>query len=236
MNPNSLEQKDTQHEEKLPLVQIITSSSSHPKYVQYTNTNKNLKPNELTLEDEVNRKLDLTIGTSSAPNSFIENKFFVSAIKQLSPGFKLYNRKQISSLILGEFNKIKILIKERVEKYKSISICADFWSLPTDRFLGIMIHYYLDVIKDEINLELGEFDLNIDSTKLFHIITDNSSNMKAAFKKTKEKLFEGGEIDFDKSPYCELKGSFNYAESEVPKRLQCIDHALSNNLKAGIKK
>ncbi|MES1904218.1 MAG: hypothetical protein MHPSP_004862, partial [Paramarteilia canceri] len=60
--------------------------------------------------------------------------------------------------------------------------------------------------------------------------------MKAAFKKTNEKLFEGGEIDFDKSPYCKLKGSFNYAESEVPKRLHCIDHALSNNLKAGIKK
>ncbi|MES1906726.1 MAG: hypothetical protein MHPSP_004884, partial [Paramarteilia canceri] len=91
-------------------------------------------------------------------------------------------------------------------------------------------------IKDEINLELGEFDLNIGSTKIFHIITDNGSNMKAAFKKTNEKLFEGGEIDFDKSPYCKLKGSFNYAESEVPKRLHCIDHALSNNLKAGIKK
>ncbi|MES1906255.1 MAG: hypothetical protein MHPSP_003964, partial [Paramarteilia canceri] len=122
---------------------------------------KLLKPNKLTLEDKVNRKLALAIGTSSAPNSLIKNKFFVSAIKQLSPGFKLYNRKQVSSLILEESNKIINLIQERIEKTKN-----------------------------------------------------NGSNMKAALKKTKEKLFEGGEIDLDKSSYSELKGSFNFVKTE----------------------
>lgn len=226
-----------------------------------TNTAQNLTLNtyakfdNLSFDESVNRKFALAIGTSSAPNSFIENDHFVSAIKLLKPDFQLLKRKQVSNVISKESQQILLTIKDNVEKASSVSICADFWSLKTFGFLKITIHYYADgqmntnticlkkvphphtaeVVMAETNLALSMFDLCVDDPKLSHIITDNGSNMKAAFKKTKGSLIDSGEIDIDSNDDVELCSDFDLEKTEVPKRLHCVDHALANNLKRSVK-
>lgn len=154
---------------------------------------------------QVTKKLAVFVGASNVPNSLVESLEFKDLIATLDPRYPVPGRGVISE----EIEKILIELKAKMSTYISsankIAITCDVWSKKglTSSYLGITGHFYsrkdhrrhtatlavrqittshtaenIRKLCDDVLSEWG-----IDPSKMSAIITDNCSNMVAAFKK-----------------------------------------------------
>ena len=112
--------------------------------------------------------------------------------------------KKFGTEIENLYGNVKRKISSSMQNARLISVCADIWSKPgmTASFLGITAHYfsYQDTQRHNVTLSVSRlpsphtadrileaFDTiicqwDILHSKLFRVLTDNGSNMVAAFK------------------------------------------------------
>ena len=158
---------------------------------------------ESTRYTTLTQKLAVFIGASNVAFSLVENEEFRDLLHELDPRYKVPNRKAICQEIDKVYQQLKERIKSVLDDSSSISLCADIWSKPgmTASFLGITAHCFTLNTDNRHTLCIGlkRFPSPhtgariaellqtvvdqwcIDSSKLFRVLTDNGSNMVAAF-------------------------------------------------------
>ena len=155
-------------------------------------------------QTEITKKLAIFVGSSNVAYSIVENLEFRDLLATLDNRYSTPSR----TLIVKEVQKVLIELKARIGTFlheaRKISICADVWSKKglTSSYLGITAHFfsrkdhrrhcvtlavrrmvsahtgaYIRKVVDEV---LGEWEIH--PTKVLASLTDNGSNMVAAFR------------------------------------------------------
>ena len=156
----------------------------------------------------ITRKLAIFVGSNNVANSIVESPEFTDLLRTLDPKYKVPGRKVLAQ----ETEKVLIEIKAKASAFlqeaAKVSICADIWSKRglTASFLGVTAHFFSRQnhkrhtltmavrrmpsphtaanVRKLIEKILEEW--NIPLSKVFVIVTDNGSNMVAAFKQQPE--------------------------------------------------
>lgn len=144
------------------------------------------------------------VGSSNTPNSIVENVEFQQFIKSLDPRYPLPSR----ALLSKQLDKVLVDLKANIHTYlvavQKASLCADIWSKKgmTSSYLGVMAHFFschdhrkhcatlavrkllgrhtAEHVNEVVEGVMKEWE--IPENKVRVIVTDNGSNMVAAFK------------------------------------------------------
>jgi len=149
-------------------------------------------------------RLATFIGASNVPLNLVDNDEFRELIEELDACYKLPHSKKLGVEIENLYSNVKSKISSSLQNARFISICTDIWSKPgmTASFLGITAHYFSHQDSQRHNVTLAvsrlpsphtadrileTFDTvmsqwSIPKCKIFRVLTDNGSNMVAAFK------------------------------------------------------
>ena len=156
----------------------------------------------------ITRKLAIFVGSNNVANSIVESPEFTDLLRTLDAKYKVPGRKVVGQ----ETKKVLIEIKAKASAFlqeaAKVSICADTWSKRglTASFLGITAHFYSrrDHKRHTLTMAVRRMpsphtaanvrkliekvleEWNIPLSKVFVIVTDNGSNMVAAFKQQPE--------------------------------------------------
>ena len=152
----------------------------------------------------ITKRLAIFIGATNVSIRLVENEEFRELIHELDKRYKVPSRTKINREIEEVFVDLKANLKLYLKDAKSVNICADIWTKKglTASFLGITSHFFslkdgnrhcitLAVrkmssphtavrIAELVKEILEEWDIH--ETKVHRILTDNGSNMVAAFK------------------------------------------------------
>ena len=152
----------------------------------------------------LNQKLAIFIGTTNVPTSLVENAEFQELLHQLDSRYSVPGRTKISK----EIDKVAIKLKEEIllilARARLVNICADIWTKKgmTASFIGVTAHFFTtgdhkrhnitlavrrmpsphtaDAVAEIVEAILAEWKIH--KEKVHRILTDNGSNMIAAFK------------------------------------------------------
>lgn len=239
----------------------LKQSFTITKHTAYTKDSQQYKA--------ITRKLAIFIGSSNVANRIVENLEFVDLLKTMDPRYLVPKRTALNRELNCVLIELKAKIMAFLEGANKISICCDVWTKKglTSSYLGVTGHFFsrkdrnrhtvtlavrriigshtaanIRVLLDEVLCEWG-FDYN----KISATITDNCSNMVAAFK---EHLVEEcddvyaeddeGDIDVDDGnddeidveiPINEEEDFLNCEESHEEEffcynRISCFSHTL----------
>lgn len=203
------------------------------------------------------------IACSNAPYAVVENNEFKLFCYSLNSNYSIPCRTTVSNLVSGIYSSLIEKAKRIIENTEYFSLSCDFWSYNGIGIYGLLFTYYDEKVsgKNSILLYLqhveyphtGQKVLDITNQiltsfgirgltdkRLVSISCDNGSNMKRAFDVL---LYESSQ-DKD-STDDQISDSDSDNDSEIDfgpmeevlssgKRIGCINHALSNNLKNSI--
>ena len=152
----------------------------------------------------ITHKLAIFIGGSNVAISLVENAEFRELITELNPCYQTPGRFKIGKEIDQIYFKLRHDITESLNFAEKISFCVDVWSKKgmSASFLGLTAHCYNreKKVKCNVTIAVRRFESphtadrvsslvdtilkewRIPSYKIFRILTDNGSNMLAAFK------------------------------------------------------
>lgn len=71
--------------------------------------------------------LTMAIASSSAPNTFIQNKYLREGLHMLNNSYKPLSRNQVSSNIDALYSNLISKIQLQIDGLKHFSLCIDFW-------------------------------------------------------------------------------------------------------------
>ena len=219
-----------------------------------TLTNRNPYSKDSARYRDITRKLAIFVGSCNVANRIVENLEFKDLLSTLDTRYQMPGRSSIHK----ELDKIMIELKAKICAYiqsaSAVSICCDVWSKKglTSSYLGIMAHFFsrndhrrhvvtlavrrlhtshtaanIRKLVDEI---LEEWDIAPD--KVSAVITDNGSNMVAAFKATLDKTEEEDDAEEEDSTPPDEADDFLDHEMEHDiefcslKRIACFSHTL----------
>ena len=182
------------------------------------------------------------VGATNISLSLIDSAEFRELIGELDPQYKIPHSKKLGIEIENLYGNVKRKISSSLQNARLISVCADIWSKPgmTASFLGITAHYfsYQDSQRHNVTLAISRlpsphtadrileaFDTiicqwDIPHSKLFRVLTDNGSNMVAAFKDqiTSEVGIEIESVDDDDAEQCYINvdpGNSDESECDI---------------------
>ena len=207
----------------------------------------------------ITKRLAVFVGSSNTPNSIVENVEFQQLIKSLDPRYPLPSR----ALLGKELDKVLIDLKATIHTYlaaaRKVSLCADIWSKKgmTSSYLGVTAHFFssrdhrkhsttlavrrlldrhtAEHVKEVVEEVLKEWEIS--ETKVRVIITDNGSNMVAAFKSLfeeemkemeteEEEMDVDSDTDEDEDDFVSKELDHNITFSSFIKRIPCFAHTL----------
>lgn len=135
------------------------------------------------------------IGATNSPISLVENPEFKELVHVLDSRYQVPTRATIEK----ELNKVLIEMKGNIQSYmdqaRLVNVCADIWTKRgmTASFLGVTAHFFSFKDHKRHNVTLAVRSMASPHTileewklprfKIHCILTDNGSNMVAAFKK-----------------------------------------------------
>ena len=181
-----------------------TSSSLIQKSLIDIEQHKRKYEEESAKQKSITHKLAIFIGSSNVAISLVENTEFRKLISELNSRYQTPGRSKIGKEIDQIYSKLKHDITESLNLAEKISFCVDVWSKKgmSASFLGLTAHYYhrekkvkcneaiavrrfesphtADRVSQLVDTILEEW--HIPYYKVFRILTDNGSNMLAAFK------------------------------------------------------
>ena len=170
----------------------------------------------------ITKKLAVFVGASNVANSLVECLEFKDLLATLDPRYPIPGRALLNQEIERILIELKAKISACIQSANKISITCDVWSKKglTSSYLGITGHFFsrkdhkrhtttlavrrLTTSHTASNIRklcedvLSEWD--IDQTKVFAVITDNCSNMVAAFKEQIVSLSESEKEDIVDEP------------------------------------
>ena len=157
-----------------------------------------------TKQKSITKKLAIFVGTSNVPISLVENVEFQELLCKLDSRYQTPGRFKIAKELDMLYSNLKEDLRKSLDSAERISLCADIWSKKgmTASFLGLTAHYYSRSKKAKCNITIAVrrfesphtaervsklvdeivSEWKIPSNKIFRILTDNGSNMIAAFK------------------------------------------------------
>lgn len=130
------------------------------------------------------------------PFSTVEGEGFLTFMKEVAPLYRVPTRNTFKNLIDKKFEITSKLFKEKLNLINNITLTSDIWTdIQTKSFLGVTIHYILDVqlisatlgvvelseshtaqyISSEILKILAEWDINVEN--VVAVVTDNGANI-----------------------------------------------------------
>jgi len=205
------------------------------------------------------------------PISIVENEGFRDLVSLLEPRYTMASRQHITRRILPEFlSRVQCSLGSLLVEVSSCNLTLDIWSSRRmHAYMGISIHFITDGWKlltyllacskmsgshtaDNIQSEYDSIVSKYNLTgKVFKVVTDNASNMCAAFRdETSLPGFDGvmGEVDefLDLGSGSESDSSDDTMAIEeldkclrelpiCPERLACFAHTLQLCIKDGLK-
>ena len=153
---------------------------------------------------KISKKLAIFIGSTNVSNSVVENLEFKDLLHTLDSRYQVPSRPAIAK----ELDKVLIELKAKIGSYlqeaNKVSVCADIWTKRgmSSSYLGITCHFYSrkdhrrhcvtlavrrmpsphtgDNIRGVVDEVLDEWDIH--PSKVLATLTDNGSNMLAAFR------------------------------------------------------
>ena len=200
-------QQDREKQEKEKQVSAQRAASlqvSHQLTLAESLRSKNAYSKESDRYRKISRKLAILIGSTSLPTSIVENLEFKDFLHTMDSRYIVPGRVAIGK----ELDKVVIELKAKISSFlleaNKISICVDIWSKRgmSSSYLGITAHFYSnkdhrrhsvtlamrrmpqmhtgDNIREIVETVLEEWE--IPSSKISATLTDNGSNMIAAFR------------------------------------------------------
>ena len=162
------------------------------------------------------RKFVTFVATSSSPTSIVENKELRSFLSELNPRFPVPSHNTVDSEMSKLFTELKKRISKRIssslQEGGKIALTIDIWSKKgmSESFLGVTSHCFLkkSLVLFHATLAVKRFphphtakrvlqltrdilrDWEIDVTRISRILTDNGSNMVAAFRENSQIIAE----------------------------------------------
>ena len=152
----------------------------------------------------ITKRMAIFVGSSNVALSLVENVEFQELIHELDPRYQVPGRFKIGKDLDLIYSKLKRDLTESLNSAEKISLCADIWSKKgmSAAFLGLTAHCYHRAKKEKCNVTIAvrRFESphtaecvtqlvdnildewKIPCYKIFCILTDNGSNMLAAFK------------------------------------------------------
>ena len=149
------------------------------------------------------RRLALFVGATNVPLRLVDNEEFRELLTEFDPRYQIPHRQKLSKEIENLFHKLRNKLSISMQAARKLSLCADIWSKQgmTASFLGITCHYFnhSDMKRHSITLAVKRFpsphtaarvlevfesvieDWKLPVLKIFRVLTDNGSNMLAAF-------------------------------------------------------
>ena len=204
------------------------------------------------------------------PISIVENEGFRDLISLLEPRYTMVSRQHITRRILPEFlSRVQHSLDSLLVEVSSCNLTLDIWSSRRmHAYIGISIHFVTDGWKlltyllacskmsgshtaDNIQSEYDSIVSKYNLTgKVFKVVTDNASNMCAAFRgETSLPGFDG--VDSDIAEFLDIgsdSGSDSSEDTTIesldeclrdlpigPERLACFAHTLQLCVKDGLK-
>ena len=153
---------------------------------------------------KITRKLAIFIGTSNVANSIVESLEFCEFVSELDQQYPVPGRAAISSEMDKVLFDMKQQITGKLAAARRINICVDIWTKRgmSASFLGITAHFFsrsdhkrhrvtiavkrmpsprtANRVSELVKTVLQEWE--IPEEKVGSVLTDNDSNMVAAFK------------------------------------------------------
>lgn len=155
-------------------------------------------------QEAITKKLAVFVGATNVPLSLVDREEFRALLSEMDKRYRAPHRKKLGQEIDKVYSKLKANISLVLENAQKVTICADIWSKSglTASFLGITAHCFThhDQKRHNITLALRRFpsphtgdrvaelfhriieQWKIPGGKVFRVLTDNGSNMVAAFK------------------------------------------------------
>ena len=211
----------------------------------------------------ITKRLAVFVGATNTPNSIVENSEFQRFMESLDPRYPIPSR----TLLNKELDKVMFDLKATIQTYMSmarkISLCTDIWSKRglTSSYLGITAHFFssrdhrrhcvtlavrrllgshtAEVVKETVEEVMKEWQ--IPTNKVNAIVTDNGSNMVAAFRSHFEEHGEDEEEieevegirdvsaeceDDEEEDFISREVDFEVSFSSFIKRVPCFAHTL----------
>ena len=159
------------------------------------------------------------IGRTGLPITTIENEEFVEMMDIIDKRLTVPKKTKIGNMIETEYAEERVKFKERLAAVRRVSIGLDIWTKKglTAAFLAISACYFNveQKVPEHILLTLKEIahphtavsikacvdacleEWGIPQRKVLTVITDNGSNMVAAFKDTPEEIISEEEQSAD---------------------------------------
>ena len=153
---------------------------------------------------KITRKLATFVAGGNVANRIVECVEFRELLSELDPRYPVPNRSVIDTEMEALYTEMKGKVASKLQEARKIAICTDIWSRKglTQSFLGITAHFFTrsdhkrhnatlavrllpsphtaDRIEEMVRTILQEW--SISEQKISTIVTDNGSNMVAAFK------------------------------------------------------
>ena len=178
---------------------------------------------------KITRKLAVFVGIGHVANRIVECEEFRELLAELDPRYVVPGRAGIDVEMTKVLSDLKGRVAAKIRDARKVSLCADIWTKKglTEAFVGITAHFFTrtdhkrrvatlavrtiqsphtaDRIEEVVRQVLEEWD--IPQEKVRAILTDNGSNITAAFRdwlhKTKEVEGESEEEEEEESPSAE---------------------------------
>ena len=242
------EKEKMKSEESLKHYQQSTLKESFTRQAVYSKDSERYKL--------ITRKLTIFVSSSTVANCLVENLEFKDLVRALDPRYPVPGRRSINRELDQVWIELKAKISVHLQSANFVSICCDIWSKKglTSSYLGTTAYFFsrsdhcrhivtlavrrlvtyhtVCTIRQSVDEILAEWD--IDSTKILASLTDNGSNMIAAFKAKLEEEEEDTEdveevaepsVDKDEQDFheCEVEHDEEFSSLN---RIGCFAHTL----------
>lgn len=181
------------------------------------------------------RALALWLGRSGLPVRTVEDKNFIQMMEVFDKNFIIPPKNRMSSLIESIYQDEKEKYKKRLTSARKITIGLGIWTPRglSASFLAVSASYFCTVLSKPEHILLGLEQIphphtassikasvdkcterwGIPDNKILTVITDNGSNMVAAFRPEEEEELSSADED-EESSGRERKGSSERAHEE----------------------
>lgn len=258
-HPNVMQEvlKREEQEKKKKLERESKKRAASLKYYQQSTLKESFSSQTVYSKESdkykaITRKLAIFVGSSNVANSITENLEFKDLLHTMDPRYPVPGRSSIHKELDKVMIELKARISAHVQSANMIGICCDIWSKKglSSSYLGITAHFFsrsdhrrhtvtlavrrLTCSHTAVNIRclveeiIDEWD--IDQSKVSAVLTDNGSNMVAAFR---ARIGEGEDIDESTEPStvddaedfldCEEEHDVQFSSFN---RIGCFSHTL----------
>ena len=171
-------------------------------------------------QKKINKKLAVTIATSTLPVNIVSNLAFKEFVAELNPSARIPGKDKMRKEVNEIWKEVRDIIDKSLKVARRVSITTDIWSTKgcNSSYLGVTVHFYNSESKTRgaHKIACREFpvrhtavniadlilkickEYSIDG-KITHMVMDNGSNMVKAVREFNNKTGRGATAEENSS-------------------------------------